>query len=484
MEQGKKLMAKPHYRLLTPEQIEIIHGASLEILQNTGIRVLSEDALKLLRKAGCTIKDDNIVLIPPKLVEESIKSAPSQITIFNRQGEVAMQLEGRNSYFGLGTDLPYTQDINSGNVRTSVLQDVINCARVADACPEIDYIGSSALPGDLPPLSMYVESFKAQVENSIKPIFFTSESQTDLNFIIEMAASVAGGKDALREKPFLIHYSEPISPLTHGPNAISKLLQCATDGIPVCYAPVVQSGATAPITSAGAIAQANAEALSGIVIHQLKAQGAPIISGFVASILDLQTMVKPYVSPEQRMTNSAMADLYHHYEIPVWGTTASDSNLFDAQTSFDNAICILMASLDGANLVHDVGYLGQGMMGNPAAIVMCDEIISYVRRGLRGFELDADHLALDTIHQVGPGGNYLTEEHTVKYMRSQFWRPKQLNRQSFASSLSDGYSPYEERLLEKVKTILNTHEPAPLSDEVKQKLADISDRVKQFSEGG
>ena len=468
---------RPHYRLLTEQQIERIHQATLEVLETTGVKVLHKEGIQLLQNAACTIKGDNLALIPSRLVDECIQSAPSQVTIYSRQADVAMRLAGRNSYYGLGTDLPYTQDLYTGTVRPSVLQDVVNCARVADACQEIDFIGSSALPGEVPVASLYVESFRAQVENSVKPIFFTAASQRDLALIIEMAAVVAGGKGSLRKKPFLIHYSEPTSPLTHSSDAVSKLLQCAETGVPICYAPAALRGGTAPMTNAGAIVQANAEALSGIVLHQLKAKGAPIISGFSAATMDMRTMVAPYGTPEGRLANSTMADLFHHYGIPAWSTTGSDTNSLDAQATMEHALCILMASLDGSNLVHNIGYLGQGMLGSPAAIVMCDEIISYARWLLRGFSISPEHLAVDTIHQVGPGGNFLAEEHTVKFLRSELWQAKLVNRQSLATSLIEGSRRYEERLLERTKAILETHEPAALSEEIRRELAEIASRA-------
>jgi trimethylamine--corrinoid protein Co-methyltransferase len=160
------------------------------------------------------VQGEERVLIPGWLVEQCIRSAPSFITIYNRLGKPAMQLGGRNSYYGMGTDLLRTQDLYSGETRPSRLQDVINAARLADGCEQIDFIGSFALPGDVPTNLTYLASFKAELENSTKPIFFTAAGKEDLAYMIEMVAAVAGGEAALREKPFLIHYSEPTPPLT------------------------------------------------------------------------------------------------------------------------------------------------------------------------------------------------------------------------------------------------------------------------------
>ena len=288
MNSGFKSQCVPSYRLLTEDQIKEIHRASLEVLETVGVRLLHDEGVQLLRDAGCRVEGENIVQIPNWLVEECIHSAPTRITMYNRKGEQAMHLEGRHIHFGLGTDLISTCDLQTGETRPTRLQDVANAARVADYCEEIDFIASFGLPSDVPTNSMYVECARTMMENSNKPIFFTAGGEEDLAVIIEMAEAVARGGQVLREKPFLIHYSEPTAPLTHSYNAVRKLFLCAERGIPVNYTPGDIMGASAVVTLAGGIVQATAEALSGIVLHQVRVKGAPIISGFVLSPLDMK----------------------------------------------------------------------------------------------------------------------------------------------------------------------------------------------------
>jgi trimethylamine--corrinoid protein Co-methyltransferase len=432
----------------------------------------------MLHGAGCKVKEKHVVLIPGGLVEDSIRAAPSGITIYNRLGEEAMRLEECNSYYGLGTDLIRTQDLYTGEIRPSVFLDVIRAARVADHCENINFVASFALPSDVPTNMMYLACAKAQMENSTKPIFFTAAGKEDLAFIIEMAAAVAGGQDMLRERPFIINYSEPTPPLTHSQGAVSKLFLCAENGIPICYTPAAMLGASAPVTLVGGLVQTNAEALSGIVLHQLKARGAPIISGLALSPLDMKTSCISYAAPECRLSNSAFADMYHHYRIPLWSTTGSDSHTFDAQASMEHAFAMLMSSLDGANLIHDVAYLGQGLLGNPASIVMCDEIISFVRRVLRGFEVNSEKMALDVINKVGSGGDYLAEKHTLRHFRTELWRPSFLNRSSPEAWLAGGSKRYQERATHRAMEILATHQPEPLPDSVASHLVEIVSRAE------
>lgn len=473
MEDSIETNCKPHYRFLSEKQIKKIHLASLEILENIGVRVSLEEGVKLLENAGCTIEDDNIVHIPNWLVEDSIHNAPSSITIYNRKGMEAMRLEDHNNYFGLGTDLINTHDLKSGQIRLSVLQDVKNAARIADFCENVDFIASFALPSDVPTNLMYINCIKAMMENSIKPIFFTAAGREDLAFIIEMAEIIAGGAEQLKNKPFIIHYSEPTAPLSHSYGAIKKLFLCAEKCIPICYTPGVIIGATTVVTLAGGIAQANAEALSSIVLHQLKKKGAPIISGFALVPLDMRSSTFLYGAPEFRIANSASADLYHYYNLPMWSTVGSDSISLDQQAAFEHGVATLLAVLDGANLIHDIGYLGQGLLGNPASIVMCNEIISYIKRFVNGFKLNREKLAIDIIRKVGQSGDFLSEEHTIKHFREELWRPKYFNRDDPETWIKKGKKDYREIVIQIALNILETHQPEPLIEKIQQKIDEI-----------
>lgn len=457
----------PTYRVLNEEQITHIHQATLELLETVGVQIMHPEAVDMLADAGCRVKKDNIVQIPNWLVEECIHSAPSCITIYNRLGQEAMRLQGNHTYFGMGTDLIKTWDLKNGELRESRLQDVQDSARIADYLDEIDFIASFALPLDSPTNLMYIDSFKAELEHSVKPIFFTAAGLEDLKVIHDMAGEVMGGQHLLREKPIHIHYAEPLSPLAHTYGALNKLFFCADNGIPVNYTPGMMSGASAPVTLAGAITTGNAEALSGVVIHQLRVKGAPIISGFGMSTFDMQTSACVYGCPEYRLAISACADLYHYYRIPMWGTAGvSDAHFPDQQAAMEWAISLLNAGLDGANLIHDVGYLGQGLVGHPAALVMCAEIISYVKRVIRGFAIDAEHIGMNVIRQVGPRGDFIGTDQTMTFFKQEHWRPKLCNRDPLPSWSAKGSKTWGEMAIEKAVEILENHQPLPLPKDI------------------
>ncbi len=479
MKTGFKSQCVPEYRLLTEEQIKEIHRATLRLLETTGVKIMHDGALDMLKAAGCGIRE-NIVRIPNHLVEEAISSAPSRVTVYSRNGDEAMHLEGRNVYYGLGTDLLQTWDIKTGELRKSCLQDVINSAIVGDYCKNIDFIASNAFPLDVPGNMAFIIEIKELMTHSPKPIYCTAGGPDDLKVILDIAATVKGGADRLKEKPFIIHYAEPISPLLHSSGAVEKLLMCAKAGVPLNYVPALLSGGSGPVTLAGAIITANAEALSGLVMQQLHAKGSPAVTGFSATPMDLRTGTTVYAGPDERLTHSACCDLYHWYGLPVWGEAGcSDSKSLDEQAAMESMASIMMAALDGCNLVHDVGYLGQGLIGSPASIVMCDEIISYVKRIMRGFDISPEHLGLDVIDEIGPGGNFLSHEHTLKHFKEEHWVPKQINRQNPETWLQKGGERYSETVINKTLDILERHKPDKLTKEMENKLDEIIHKAEK-----
>jgi trimethylamine--corrinoid protein Co-methyltransferase len=474
MNSGFKSQCVPEYRILKEAQIKRIHCATLELLETVGVKVMDVEARQMLSDAGCRLKDDNIVQFPNWLVEDCIRSAPSRITVYNRLGEEAMRLEGNRIHYGLGTDLINTYDLDTGKMRQSQLKDVANAAKVADALEDIDFIGSYALPYDSPSNMGYIDSFKAELENSVKPIFYTATGSEDMAVINAMAAAAVGGVDILREKPIHIHYAEPLTPLTHSSGAIKKLFYCADNLVPVNYTPGMMSGASAPITLAGAITVGNAEALSGLVMHQLRHKGAPIISGFGMSTLDMRTSACVYACPEYRLAISACSDLYHYYGIPMWGTAGvSDAHCLDEQAGMEWGVSLLTAALDGSNLIHDVGYLGQGLVGHPAAIVICAETINYIKRFIRGFDIDDVDISMDVIREVGPQGGFISTTHTFDNFRKEHWQPELCNRLTLENWKSAGEKTMADRAVEKAKKILAEHQVAPLAAGVQELLDEI-----------
>jgi trimethylamine--corrinoid protein Co-methyltransferase len=429
---GEAPSARPSgFRQLTDSQLEEIHLAALEILRRTGARVYEPEAVTLLGDAGCSVTDTSLVRFPPAVIEDALRWAPSRVPLCDRTGKARVLLEGHRTYFGTGSDLLNTLDLETGERRLSRLSDVQDSARLADALPNIDFVMSMALPSDVPAASSDRHSFRSMLENTSKPLVFTAWDERGLEDIVAMAECVAGGREALRMNPFLLAYLEPTSPLQHSEEALQKLLRMADLGLPVVFAPGAVDGGSSPVTAAGSLALAAAEVLSGLAIAQLRRRGTPVVFGTGSGPLDMRTLVATYASPEFMRQMMAINELAHYlYGLPVWGFGGcSDSKRPNLQAGIDSALWTFCAALSGANLVHDVGYVESGMTCSYEMIVVGDEIIGHVRRMLGGIPIDAETLALDTIHEVGHKGEYVTAQHTMRHYQ-EVWYPRVLDRRT------------------------------------------------------
>ena len=452
---------------LTEEQKKEIYDAALEIIGRVGMIVQHDEARCLLLETGATEVEGGRVTIPRGMVERAVKSAPSMVAVFDRNGELAMELGGFNSYFGPGSDLMSTWDLETGEHRPSTLDDVVRVSRLVDALPNLDFSMSGAYPNEFDPHMAYLESYRAMVKNTTKPLVMTAEGGDDLRVMWEIACALRGGAEALRFKPYFIIYSEPSSPLSHSDTAVEKLLLCADWGVPLIYSPAPVMGATAPVTHAAHVAQGTAESLFGLVIHQLRRPGAPFLFGMGPSVLDLLTAQHTYTSPEHLTSYVCITEMGKWLELPNWGYSGmTDSPVVDTQAGIDMTEVILLSLLMGSNLNHDCGYLDFGLSGAPEELVVVDEVVGMTRRVLRGIEVTRDTLAVDTIAQVGPGGSFLATKHMKRYQRTAQWRPTILNRTTFSKWEREGSLDLDARAKIKAKDLLATHEVAPLPADV------------------
>ena len=463
--------AAPRFRLFTRQQCEAIHFASLEILRRTGVFVHHAEALELLCSAGALVSDEKLVRFPPELVEWALTQVPSRIALCRRgSSEVAINLEGERASFGTGSDCLNYLDPRSGRHRLFTAADVVDCIRLVDAVSELDFCMSMGIPSDVDGISPYRYQYSLLLQNTVKPVVFISEDRADCEAIVAMAAAAAGGADNLRLNPTLLGYSQVTTPLVHSEESTGKLLYLAEAGIPIVHQPSPMMGGTAPMSMAGALALGNAEVLSGLVIHQLKRRGAPFLYGCGVHHMDMQTTISVYGAPEFDLSRAAVAELARYYRLPNFGYAGcSDSCILDEQAAADAAASVMVALLSGQSLTHDVGYLEAGLTTSPEMIVFTAEIIGRMRQFARGFSLDAEALALDLVHEVGPGGTFLTSEHTFHHFRD-FWMPKFFSRQRRDEWSRQGATRMSERVREKTIALMESHRPEPVSDRLQEEV--------------
>ncbi len=464
---------------LSEEQMRDVHSATLEILADCGTVIHHAQSVARLHQAGAQVKDDKHVFFPAGLVEWAISRAPSRVTIYDRSGAPAMFLEGRNVYYGTGSDCPNLLDPLTGERRDFLFKDVEDAVRLVDALPHIDFTMSMGLAADIPPGLQYQLKYATMIRNTPKPQVITAGDLTSLKDIIEMAAAVVGGHEELRRKPLFVLYDEPTSPLIHVKEAMEKLSFMAENMLPTNYSSGMMAGATGPVTLAGAIAQANAEILAGLVVHQLVKPGAPFIFGAGMSPMDMSSMQPTYASPEAMVSQAGLCQLGRClYDLPTWGFAGcSAAKVCDEQAVNEAGSYIMMAGWMGNNLVHDVGYLEFGLTYSFDLLVICDEIIGQVRRMMEGIRVDREYLAVEAIKRVGPGGHFLEDAHTMEHFREN-WQPGITDRRTYDAWKAKGAATMGQRAKKKVQHILQQPKPQPLPAAVDARIEEILTGVK------
>ena len=465
--------AAPFYRGLTDDQCRLIHNASLEVLERTGVQLYYQPAIDLLKSAGCTV-NENRVQIPAQLVDWALQTAPSHITLYDRLGNPAMRLEDRISTYGTGSDCLNILDHRTGQRRKALLQDVIDGIRVADAMPHIDFIMSMFLPNDVG-VAKEVRQMEVMLTYSNKPICFVTYEWEGTAEIIEMLEMVVGGEDQLRKEPTAILYINPTSGFKHNKEALQKLMYAAEKNLPFVYWPEVGRGLTCPITFAGGMACSNAGHLAGLVLAQLVSEGTPVaLCTAVPFTLDMQTMVVPYADPDCKAFGIEMS---HYYNLPAfnWGGM-SDSKLLDEQAVMEAAMTLFAATINGGNLIHDVGYMESGLTGSLELVVICDEIISWLKAYQKGLEINEENLALDLIHEHGLRGDFLGTEHTVRHVR-EGWQPHLVDRQNYDKWNQKGATSMRDRAGTMIDEILDAEPKSILPLEIEKKINDIALRA-------
>ncbi len=458
---------------LAEEQKRRIYDTALGILSEIGMVVLHEEGEAVLLEAGCAKDDRGLVHVPAALVAQARDSVPASFTVYDRAGEPAMDVGGRRAYFGNGSDVMHLHDLETGERRLGRLEDVAEAARLCDALPEIDFVMSGAYPDGMDAQEAYPKQFRVMIEATTKPLVMTAGGVETVEPMWRMACEVRGGAEELRRRPYFIMYNQPVSPLEHPFETVDKLLFCADHGIPSTYCPSPVAGGTAPITTAGQITLGLAEALFGLVMHQLRAPGAPFVigQGQGPNTLDMATSQSSYNSPEFVRAYACEVEMAKWLDIPNWGFSGhTDAQVVDAQAGMEADELTKLSMQLGANLNHDVGYMDFGLSGSLAEVVLVAEFIARDRRLLAELEVSDETLAVDVLRAVGPGGDFLGQRHTRRHLRSSQWRGRLLNRMSYERWAAAGALDVTEKARRRALELLATHEAPAVPDEVRTRL--------------
>ena len=420
---------------LTAGQCEQLHEATLRVLARTGLVMEDPEAQELMRRAGAEVDGARVRLgerIGARLVEWALSVVPKSVTLYDREGLPAMKLEGRNTYFGPGSDCIYCWDHRTASRRRAVLQDVVDTARLVDALPNYDFTMSLFTPSDVTPQVMDRHQMEAMLNNCAKPIVYVTMNDPQAHLdVTRMAEAVAGGAGALEAKPFLACYKNTLLPLHHNAEALRTLIDLSRRGLPCIYSPVSTAGTMTPMTVLGSLVVVHAGVLAGLVLSQLVREGAPFIAiGWAGESHHMRHMRDMFAQPDHR---AIYASLLHWYGLPMWTLGGiTEAKLPDQQAAAEAALTIMADAVAGGHMIHDIGFMESSFTGSLTQLALCDDVIGWVKSFLAPVEITEEELALDVIDEVGPSGTYLAHPHTRRHARER-WEPRVFDRASWGT---------------------------------------------------
>jgi len=410
-------MVKPEINVLNRENREQVHRYSLDILSRVGIRVDFKPARDLFAAKGFKVDDSQRVFIPAERVDWALTHAPSVVDIYNRNGKPAFQVgKGENcqTRFGVGVTNLFYQHPDDDRVEPFNREHMALASTLGDALDQFDLVATPGVPKDLPPDSADMIGTLEMVANTVKPLILLVSNHHCFETTLDMLAHLTGDLD---QHPFVIPYFNPITPLVLNETTAEKIMKTVERGLPLIYNNYGMSGATSPITPGGTLAVLNAELLAGLVYSQVLKKGTPIILGSLPAGFNMQSMQACYTS-HTMLLNLACAEMMAHYGLPHSGTSGSGPgwgpDLLASGMHWQNH---LTSCLGKVGLAPLCGGNFSSVAFSPPAVVYANEIISQARRFSKGFSLDEMDVAPDEISAIGPGGNFLMADMTLKRCR-------------------------------------------------------------------
>lgn len=456
MAKGLKQGSRNVLSMLTEQEVKRIHNGSVHVLQRAGYKVHDPEACNIFAEAGVTVKQ-GVVYIPESLIVDALESAPERVTLYSPNGDV-LQIWGDNVYYGAGSHTLDFWDYETSHPREATRQDVANLTIIADYLPSISAVLNHVHISDVPANLVCLFSAEAIALNTTKHLWAYPGNFQEQKIWVELAEVISEEK-TLAERPILTVDICPTSPLTLHPDGAQGIIHAARKRIPLVIRPCAHSGMSAPFTLAGTMVVQNAEALAAMVLHQAANKGAPFVYAEGSTIWDARSGEVYCGSMERPVMLNAWAEMGRMYKLPLasnMGLTISEQ--MDVQNGAEKGTQFFASLLSGFNLLMGAGVLNGVRTMSCEQMVIDHDLFERVNRFMKGMRVDEETLALDTIIHVGPGGNYMTEPHTLEWLRkgehyySEIFRP--------AGGMGRVSRTALERAHEKVEKILKEHTPA------------------------
>ena len=481
-------MKQSQINVLSQEEIEIIHNHTLNLLETIGIRVDSIEAKKLLSENGAVVDEKNdYVKFPESMIKEQLKTVPDSFTLWGSDGTYKFEVNTKSVNFAtVGTPVKIYDPDHKKGIRKTVLSDNIKQIRIVDSLKNIRCSHVDVWPNDVPYLETHYHAIRAWAEHSFKPYGLGCYGRIASQDMMNLTSIIVGGDEELINRPRLVGFFNPTSPLMLTKILLNGLFIFAKYKQPTIIAPAASAGSTAPVTLAGLLVQSNMEVLSSIVLTQLINPGAPVFYSTMNCPMDPPTGNVAWGSVETGLITAGAAQLARFYNIPSRGPGAvTESKCFDIQNGYERFMTLLFAANAGINYITCAGTYESSLAEALELLVIDDEIIDIINRGRQGINVNDETLALEQIKRVAlEGKNYLMLKHTAKNTRKEIYVPKLADRDRRGIWKRNGSKDIIKRAREKVNQILETQKGPGISDEVDNQLnnyfKEISSRDMDF----
>lgn len=465
------------YKPLTSGQVERLHGAALTILEKTGITFESglDDVARMLEAEGAAVDmDKRIIRFPPVMVAKAASLAPEEVILYGRKEENNLHLGKDRVHMGTGGAAIKILDPDTGEIRPTTLSDLENVSRLVDSLENVHFLVRPCIPTDITEADYDINMYYACMSASTKHVMSGVNDEKGLSDVIEMASLIAGGREQLKEKPFIsVITSFAISPLKLCTQSTKIMCEAVKEKIPVALSCAPMAGSTSPLTMAGTLAQIHAEQLAGVTVCQLTGPGAPVLYGGIPGMANLKTMGYLGGAVECGMMNAAIHQLSDYVKIPNYNSSGlTDSKISDGQAGYEKAFTTLLAAMGGANYIHHAAGMLESMLTiSHEQYVIDDEIIGNSCKVLKGINCDDEHLALDVIEEVGPGGNYMMSPHTMEHLYSEYYQGNGVTDQKSRHNWeADGSPDISERAGKIARSILDNPFECKIPDDIDREI--------------
>ena len=474
---------KLRIRYFSKDQVARIHTNALDILESMGFMVEHADALEMLKDAGADVDfEKSIVKVKPDLVEKCMTTTLSKFVLGARDPDrnVTVETDPQFPVRRNGGGVDKIIDLETGQFRDMLLEDTISLFYALDGLDFINVV-SPLYPQDVPEKARDLVVLETLFNNTSKHVNIRTFSKENLEVLVKMGHVVAGGEEEFRQRPVFSLFDSPLSPLKFPELTVDVFITAGKYGIPLYMANLPIAGATGPFTLAGMVQLLHTELLASVVICQTANPGAPVLLHPLAMTMDWQTLLGLSASIESSMITAAsiqVANEIFHMPVDVHGPW-SDTHVVDSQSAIERTFQVMLPALNGAASIAGFGDIQEGMAFSPVQLAIDEELVGFTLKTLEGIPLDDDRLCADAIKRIGIGGNFMTDETTIKYLRTDYYQPKILNRASREDWEKAGSKDINDRAKDRIKKLMTEHKPEPLEEGIKKELRGLVSSIDQ-----